>query len=154
MKNSLELKVIPPLAMLISSGLIYYTAQLLPVSTVLLDYREALTSLLIALGLLVDFSAIAFFFRAKTTVNPFQPEKSSALVTSGIYQITRNPMYIGLVCLLFAWTIWLGSFFGLIVIVLFQQYITRFQIMPEERALRQIFGKEYDDYCLQVRRWL
>ncbi len=154
MKNSLELKVVPPLAMLISAGLIYFAAQLLPVSTVLLDYRETLTGFLIALGLLVDLSAIAFFLLAKTTVNPFQPEKSSALVTSGIYQITRNPMYIGLICLLFAWTIWLGSFFGLIVIVLFQQYITRFQIMPEERALRQIFGKDYDDYCSQVRRWL
>ena len=154
MKNSLELKVIPPLAMLISAGLIYATAQLLPVSMVLLDYRETLTGLLIALGLLVDLSAIAFFFLAKTTVNPFQPEKSSALVTSGIYQITRNPMYIGLVCLLFAWTIWLGSFFGLLVIVLFQQYITRFQIIPEERALRQLFGNDYENYCLQVRRWL
>jgi len=154
MKNSLELKIVPPLLMLISAGGIYGVAQLLPVTTGLLNYRQELTGFFILLGLLVDFSAIAFFFRAKTTVNPYQPEKASSLVTSGVYQITRNPMYIGLVCLLLAWTIWLGSLFGLLVIVLFQQYMTRFQIMPEERMLKQLFGKEYEDYCQQVKRWI
>ncbi|MDC9728382.1 MAG: isoprenylcysteine carboxylmethyltransferase family protein [Methyloprofundus sp.] len=154
MKNTLELKIVPPLAMFISVGLIYAAAHFFPWSIVSLGYKQELTSFFIILAMLFDFSALAFFSRAKTTINPFQPEKSSSLVTSGIYKITRNPMYIGLVCLLIAWTIWVGSLLGFVVIFLFQQYITRFQIMPEERALRQLFGENYDDYCLQVKRWL
>lgn len=154
MKNSLELKIVPPLAMFISVGFIYAVAHFLPWSVVSLGYREELAGFFIIVAMLFDFSAIAFFSRAKTTINPYQPEKSSSLVTSGIYQITRNPMYIGLVCLLLAWTIWVGSLFGLFVVTLFQQYITRFQIIPEERALKKLFGRAYDDYCLQVKRWL
>ena len=154
MKNALELKILPPLAMLICAGLIHIIAQVLPVSTMLLDYREGLTGFFIILGLSIDLFAIVLFLREKTTGNPFVPHESTALVTSGVYRITRNPMYIGLICLLLAWTIWLGCFFGLLLIALFQQYITHFQIMPEERSLQTLFGKAYDDYCAQVRRWI
>jgi len=140
--------------MLICAGLIYIIAQVFPVDMALQRYKEGLTGFFIILGLSVDLSAIAFFLRAKTTVNPYTPDKSSALVTAGIYRVTRNPMYIGLICLLLAWTIWLGCFFGLLLIALFQQYITHFQIMPEERSLQALFGKTYDDYCAQVRRWI
>jgi len=154
MKNALELKIIPPLAMLICAGLIHILSQAFPVNTLLLEYREGLAGFFIILGLSVDLSAIAFFVRAKTTVNPYTPDKSSALVTSGIYRITRNPMYAGLMCLLLAWTIWLGCISGLLIIALFQQYITRFQITPEERSLQALFGSAYGDYCAQVRRWI
>jgi len=140
--------------MLICAGLIYIIAQVFPVDMALQRDKEGLTGFFIILGLSVDLSAIAFFLRAKTTVNPYTPDKSSALVTAGIYRVTRNPMYIGLICLLLAWTIWLGCFFGLLLIALFQQYITHFQIMPEERSLQALFGKTYDDYCAQVRRWI
>lgn len=154
MKNALELKILPPLAMLICAGLIHIMAQVLPVNAVLLSYREGLTGFFIIVGLSIDLFAISFFLRAKTTVNPYTPDKASALVTSGIYRITRNPMYLGLICLLLAWTIWLGCLFGVLIIVSFQQYITRFQITPEERSLQALFGKAYDDYCAQVRRWI
>jgi len=55
---------------------------------------------------------------------------------------------------LLAWAIWLSYLLTWIGIPLFIAYMTRFQIIPEERALRLKFGKEYENYCLKVRRWL
>ena len=63
-------------------------------------------------------------------------------------------MYVGLACCLIAWAIWLSYVLTWIGIPLFIAYMARFQIIPEERALRLKFGKEYENYYLKVRRWL
>ena len=63
-------------------------------------------------------------------------------------------MYVGLACCLVSWTIWLSYLLPWLGVVLFIAYMTRFQIIPEERVLRQKFGNEYKNYCLKVRRWL
>jgi len=154
MNDFLELKIIPPVQMLICATLVYQVAQFFPISSVLLEYRQYISGVLVVIAISFDFSALFSFYRAKTTANPFKPENASSLVVEGIYQITRNPMYVGLMFLLIAWSVWLGSFYALMVIVLFQQYITRFQICPEERVLTEIFGEQYTNYCQQVRRWL
>jgi len=154
MKHSLDLKINPPLQMLISVLLIYITAQLLPVSTTLLVYKWQLSGLFLVLGLFFNIAGGGSFRTAKTTGNPNKPHMASKLVTSGVYQFTRNPMYIGLIFLLLTWAIWLGSFFSLLIIVFFQQYITRFQIIPEEKALEKRFPEKFTQYCRQVRRWI
>jgi protein-S-isoprenylcysteine O-methyltransferase Ste14 len=99
---------------------------------------------------------IAFiqFARAHTTPNPHTPEAASALVTTGIYAWTRNPMYLGLSMLLAGWAVRLGTLSPLLGPVLFIVIIRRFQIFPEEHALRARFGEDYDQYCRRVHRWL
>ena len=82
------------------------------------------------------------------------PERASALVERGIYRHTRNPMYLGLLCLLLGWTLALGQWAALLGPLVFVVYITRFQIVPEERVLLAHFGAAYDDYRQRVRRWL
>lgn len=154
MHNSLELKINPPLQMLISLVLIYVAANILPVSATLLEYKWQLGSLFLSIGLFFNFAGGVSFRSAKTTGNPNRPEMAASLVTSGIYRISRNPMYVGLIFLLLAWAAWLGSLFSLVVIVIFQQYMTRLQIIPEEKALAKRFAEKYPDYCSQVRRWL
>ena len=94
------------------------------------------------------------FKRARTTVNPFKPESSTALVTSGIYRFTRNPMYVGLALLLLGWSAFLCSAWALFGPVIFVLYINRFQITPEERVLSAKFGAAYAEYTTRVRRWL
>lgn len=140
--------------MLISLVLIYVTANILPVSTTLLEYQWQLGSLFLCIGLFFNFAGGVSFRSAKTTGNPNRPEMAASLVTSGIYRISRNPMYVGLIFLLLAWGAWLGSIFSIAIIVIFQQYMTWFQIMPEEKALAKRFAEKYDDYSCQVRRWL
>ena len=105
-------------------------------------------------GIFFTLSGVISFRRAKTTVNPLKPDRASTLVTSGIYQVTRNPMYVGFVGFLFAWTSYLGSVWGIAFIGLYIAFIQRFQIIPEERALTKIFNGEFKDYKAQVRPWL
>ena len=106
------------------------------------------------LGLLVSLSGVIEFRRARTTVNPMTPNASSSLVTSGIYTVTRNPMYLGFSTILLGWGIFLANPFSLLVIPCFVFYMTRFQIIPEERALQSRFGSDFQAYRAKVRRWL
>ena len=112
-------------------------------------------ALLIALagfGFLV--AGVVSFRLAKTTVNPLKPETATALVRSGVYRITRNPMYVGFALLLVAWAVYLASLWTLLGPLVQMAYITRFQILPEERALTLLFGAEFTAYRETVRRWL
>ena len=99
-------------------------------------------------------AGVLSFKLAKTTVNPSKPEQASKLITSGIYRLSRNPMYVGLAFILVAWGIWLSSLWALLCVAGFIAYLTFFQIMPEERALTKLFGEEYIAYKAKVRRWL
>lgn len=116
--------------------------------------RWAVIALFIAIGAVFAVTAMRQFKRAETTVNPLSPEKASSLVTDGIFAKSRNPMYVGLLMLLAAWTIWLGSLTNIAVTLLFIPVINYFQIKPEEVVLRELFGEEYEEYCRNVRRWI
>jgi protein-S-isoprenylcysteine O-methyltransferase Ste14 len=105
-------------------------------------------------GLIFGVAGVVSFRRARTTINPTKPEAASSLVSSGIYRVTRNPMYVGLSFVLFAWAVLLSSAWALLALLAFVLYIGRFQIAPEERALSKLFGSEYMAYRAKVRRWL
>lgn len=109
---------------------------------------------LVAVGLAFDGPALWAFWRSRTSVNPLRPERATALVTGGVYRFTRNPMYLGMLAHLLAWAAYLASPWALPGPVAFVAYITRFQIVPEERALAARFGDEYRRYTARVRRWL
>ena len=105
-------------------------------------------------GAAIAILGVSSFVRAGTTVNPLTPDASSSLVTSGVYRISRNPMYLGFLLLLLAWGIYLANVLALLPVPLFVVYMNRFQIAPEESALRSRFGRDFADYSNQVRRWL
>jgi len=94
------------------------------------NFRVSLACILALLAFSLDIVAISFFRRASTTIRPLKPKLSSSLVISGIYTITRNPMYLGMVFLLLGWSVYLNSLFALICVPLFIAYITHFQIKP------------------------
>ena len=150
----LELKVPPPLVAAVSASLIYGAATLLPVVGISPSLRLGAVLVLAAAGVLLDVAALIAFRRAKTTVSPLSPQNSSTVVSSGVYRFTRNPMYLGLTCLLLAWAVYLASAWALLAVPAFMAYLTRFQIKPEERALTTRFGSTYAAYCARVRRWL
>jgi protein-S-isoprenylcysteine O-methyltransferase Ste14 len=115
---------------------------------------SALAFPLAAVGVSLDAIALFHFLRSRTTINPLKPDAASALVTGGIYRLTRNPMYLGLAMLLAAWAIYLGNLAALATVPLFILYMNRFQIAPEERVLEARFGAQYTAYRARVRRWL
>lgn len=105
-------------------------------------------------GTALDLWALAVVLRAGTTVNPLTPERSARIVAHGPYRLSRNPMYLGMALSLCGWALWLAQPAALAAPLLFVAYVTRFQILPEERALQARFGAAYADYRRQVRRWL
>jgi len=116
--------------------------------------RAATVRGLIGLGILVMVFGMLAFRRAKTTINPVKIGAASSIVTGGVYRYTRNPMYVGLTLMLLGWAVRIAVPFVLAGPVVFMLYITRFQIIPEERVLTSKFGEEYRKYQERVRRWL
>jgi protein-S-isoprenylcysteine O-methyltransferase Ste14 len=108
-------------------------------------------ALLIVWGLLA-FSAMATFYRARTTIVPNRP--ASTLVTSGPYRLTRNPMYVSLTALYLALTLLLDSWWPLMLLPIVLLIIDRAIITREERYLAAAFPADYDTYRARVRRWL
>lgn len=116
--------------------------------------RNFVAIVLSTTGLSIAVVGIAAFHRATTTVDPQRPGGASSLVTSGVYRWSRNPMYLGMVLVLLGWGAWLASPLSLLFVILFGAYLERFQIIPEERALRDRFGEEFEAYCHGPGRWL
>ncbi len=152
--RALELKIPPPAVGLCVGVSMWLAARALPVFAFALPGREYFAVALAAAGLLTDVAGIASFVRARTTVNPLKPANASSLVTSGIYRITRNPMYFGMLLILFAWATYLANAVAFAIVPAFILYLNRFQIEPEERALAALFGDAFVAYKTRVRRWL
>lgn len=142
--------------MALSGAVAWGLAQVWPSSLIALpsSLRLTMVAALAVLGLLLNFWPKFAFDRAGTTVNPLRPASSRALVTSGLHGVSRNPMYLGHALLLVAWACWLRHPAALIGAPLYMAYVTRYQILPEERALSATFGTAYDTYRARVRRWL
>ena len=150
----LEHKIPPPVIGALTALLMGFVAPLGPALALGDGVRVVATAALVVVGLAFDLSGLLAFRTHRTTVNPLQPQRASALVTGGVYRITRNPMYVGMGFLLLAWAMHLSALLPLLGPVLFVLYITRFQILPEERVLQQLFGEAYTRYRGRVRRWL
>ena len=146
----LEHRITPPLVAIVSGVLMWLAVR--PIAP--LGGRLWLALLVVLAGAAVCLAGVASFRRARTTVNPLKPESASALVISGIYRHTRNPMYLGFAIILLGWCVLLGSAWAVLGVAAFVLYIGRFQIRPEERALRELFGAEFDAFCSRVRRWV
>ncbi len=116
--------------------------------------RIGMAAAFVVAGFIAVFAGGFVLRRAKTTANPFQPDTASSLVVAGVYRHTRNPMYLGFALALIGWTIFLAAPLALLGPALFVAFITRFQIVPEERALARKFGAEFAAYRQKVRRWL
>jgi protein-S-isoprenylcysteine O-methyltransferase Ste14 len=158
MPSPLELKVPPPAVALACAGIMKLLTGL-PGRGAIADPLtseglQRLAPVLGAVGIAIAVAGILQFRRAQTTVSPLKPDAARRLVTTGIYAFTRNPMYLGLAVVLLGWAAWLGSAWALPGIAMFAAYITRFQIVPEERALRRRFGAEFEAYRERVRRWI
>ena len=152
--KSLELKVPPVLQVLIIAFVMYGLSGLLPNLQVMAFGTNWLAIGLVLVGMALAIMGVLAFKKAQTTVNPHTPEKSASLVTNGIYHYTRNPMYLGMLLVLLGWAFYLSNFAALLVLPIFIIYMSRFQIQPEERFMKQKFSDEYQIYMTKVRRWL
>lgn len=151
---SLKHRIPPPLVALVLLPCMGLLSWVVPGISAGLPVRLTLASGVALAGLCFSLAGVHAFRRARTTVNPLRPERASALVTTGVYRITRNPMYVGMALMLLAWAVLLASPAALAGPVSFIAYMNRFQIGPEEDALDTLFGPDYAAYRSRVRRWL
>ena len=151
MKKYLNTKIPPPLVTMLCIGIIY-------LFEIQIEYShpnlKTVGIIFLILGLIIIFLAVLKFIKTKTTVDPTRPHKTSNLVITGIYKITRNPMYLGMLFLIIAYAIYNNNIIGCIIIPVFIFYINKFQIEPEEIEMRKKFGESFENYCKKVNRWL
>jgi protein-S-isoprenylcysteine O-methyltransferase Ste14 len=144
--------LLPPhyfLAALIASGLL---DRYLPIADVIPTPFRYVGAIPLVAGLWIVVSSARNFSRHGTAIKPFEP--STALVTSGWYRFTRNPMYLSMLLILIGVAVLLGSpqaFLPAVIQGLILHY--RF-VVPEEAQLAATFGDRYQEYRGQVRRWL
>jgi len=106
----------------------------------------------LGIGIALNLIADAAFKKAQTTVKPF--EISTALITTGVFGISRNPMYLGMVLILIGIAISMGSLSPLIVIVFFTTLMELVFVRTEEKMLEQHFGLAWTEYKSKVRKWI
>ena len=149
--NRLSLRVPPVALSALFAAAMWFLPDVLMIKT---PGGWVVAIVLATLGGAFCIAGVLAFRQAKTTVNPVNPETSTALVVHGVFRLTRNPMYLGFTFLLLAFAVWLGKIPAMLLVPLFMAYLQRFQIRPEEDALNERFGASFDAYRLQVRRWL
>lgn len=104
------------------------------------------------IGFLCGIGAFLEIRKARTTLDPHGSAK--ALVKSGIYRFTRNPIYLGFLLMVVGFPLAYGSLWGLVVSPIFMVTLSRLVIEKEEAYLEKKFKGEYTDYSSKVRRWL
>jgi protein-S-isoprenylcysteine O-methyltransferase Ste14 len=151
--RALEHKIPPPVVALLLGAAMWAAARNAAALPVNAGLRVGIAGTLAILGIVVAVLGELAFLKARTTTNPMKPERTSSLVTGGVYRYTRNPMYLGVSAVLLGWAAYLAVPWAILGPLLFIGFITRFQIIPEERELRSKFGAEYAEYQRRVHRW-
>lgn len=149
-----SLRIPPPLVAVIIGAAMWGARSFVSLINVPETARIAAAAVIALVAVAFDLAALFAFRRARTSIDPLRPAKASTLVVSGVYRVTRNPMYLGLLLLLLAWTVYLSSVWLLAGPLVFVVYMNRFQIAAEERTLSALFPEEYAAYRRRVRRWL
>ncbi len=149
---TLENKIPPPVVMAVVAGAMVWSVD----GRYLQGGGVAiiLAALAALLAVAVIGAAWLSFRRRRTTVNPLAPATATALVVEGVFCYSRNPMYLGMLLLLVAVALLGGFGWQWLGVPIYAGYISRWQIAPEERAMAELFGADYQAYCRQVHRWL
>lgn len=151
--RTLDLRIPPALVTLAAAFVMWLIAWLLP-SLRLAVRPIGLAGAIALLGVAVILMGVMEFRRSRTSVNPMNPAAASSLVVTGVFRVTRNPMYLGMAMILLAWAVFLSNPLSVLGVAGFVAYMNCFQIGPEETALRAMFSSEFAAYGSRVRRWL
>lgn len=142
----------PPFIMLAHLLVAFLLNWLLPLPFVFPKFLEWVGYIFVLTGLGFAFSAASQFGRMHTTLDPHG--SVSAVVISGPYRFSRNPIYLGFVCMLIGLPLALGNYWGVVLSPLLMVSMYRLVIKHEEAYLEKKFKDAYTSYKTRVRRWL
>lgn len=147
-----DVRIPPPLIYVAGFVLGLLLERVFPVLVLPKTASRVAAVVCVALWAIFSVWSIGLFHRARTSFLPIKP--TTALVIYGPYQFTRNPMYLGFVCLYLGLALWFGLFWAVILLPSVIAVIQRYVIVREEQYLEQKFGDEYLIYKAGVRRWI
>jgi len=142
----------PPLIYVVLFGFGWLLQRLVPLPFLPAIPARVAALIFLAAGVLLTASALLLFRRARTSLVPIKP--TTALVLRGPYRLTRNPMYLGLLCVYIGAALWFGVTWALVLAPVVVLVVQRLAIAKEERYLEQKFGDAYRQYRARVRRWI
>jgi protein-S-isoprenylcysteine O-methyltransferase Ste14 len=145
-------KILPPIYLYSAIGLMIALHFMLPGMRVLSRPLTFLGFVPLAAGVAINLLADKAFSQRGTTVKPFQ--ESSTLVTTGVFRITRNPMYLGFTLILIGIALLAGTLTPWIVIPIFAVLMDVVFIRAEEKMLEEKFGQAFVEYKQHTRRWV
>lgn len=145
-------KIVPPFYLIITIALMVTLHKLLPLATVVPPPWSYAGAVVMLTGLGILMWSARLFARAETPIKPF--EESTRLITGGMYRLTRNPMYLGMVFMLLGIALLLGTLSPFLPIPLFVWLIHSVFILNEEVMMEDLFGEEYREFRQRVRRWI
>jgi len=145
-------KIMPPTCLFAGIVVMAVLHFILPVRRIITPFLNLFGIIPLIAGIAINLVADRAFHSAGTTVRPF--EESSALITSGVFRISRNPMYLGFVLIFSSIAVLMGSLTVFAVIPVFAVLLDRCYIKAEERMLSEKFGSAFEEYRKTTRRWL
>lgn len=151
---ALELRVPPVLVWIVCAAAMWVWDLAVPDPRLRVPGHLVVAGVLVVVAAWLGIAGIAEFRRHRTTVHPMRPDHTAQVVSSGVYRLTRNPMYLAMAILLVAVVVARANPISGFGVVAFVAYLTRFQVLPEERMLAVKFGSAYTSYRSRVRRWL
>ena len=146
------INIIPPVYLFLAIAIMVFFHFLLPGSKVLALPWNLLGFLPLALGIAINLITEKSFKKHETTVKPL--EDSTVLITTGVFRLSRHPMYLGFVLILLGIAVLMRSFTPYVVVLLFAIFTDTVFIRYEEKKLEETFGEAWLEYKQEVRRWL
>jgi len=151
-RDHADVKIHPPILTLIFIAIAYVAKWVIPIPFAVPDVLRLIGFALVVIGFLCGVAAFLAFRKARTTLDPHG--KVSAIVTSGIYRFTRNPIYLGFLLMLIGLPLNSGSYWGVLLAPIFLLSMNSLVIEKEEAYLEKKFKDVYTSYKSRVRRWL
>lgn len=143
---------LPPVWLAVFLALAWIQAHRLPLGPAGGALTDLLGGLLVGGGILLLVLAIVEMRRARTTVIPHR--EAAALVTTGIFRRSRNPIYLGDALILTGMILYWSAWPALLLVPVFVWLITDRFILDEERRLAARFGRTFEQYSARTPRWL
>lgn len=144
----------PPLFYVLTFVAAIFIQKKIPISNVLFGMTiiKIMGGIFLILAVFFLVRSLQQFILTKNTVVLIKP--ASSLQTTGIYAVTRNPMYLGLAILYLGISCLIGNWWNVILFPLLLITVQEYIIKREEKYLELEFGQEYKAYKDKVRRWL
>lgn len=145
-------KIVPPVYLFSSIVVMVLLDWLVPIGFNTGPILWGFGGCFISLGILLDIYCALQFRRANTGIVPFHP--ATAVVETGPYKITRNPMYVGMALIQLGVIVILGNPLAFAPLAMFLCIIQKNFIEGEERYMEETLGQPYLEYKNRVRRWI